>query len=149
MEAVGLADRRIEIDREGGIAGSRARLPGTAEELPADPVELADVAPCQAAQERAHRGCRLDPEPEHPARVARAQGVHVVDVVAARERRHHEGQHLVADVGPAHPLAEVEVLVDEGAEAEVMGERGRQDQARIGHQAVIVERGIDPVEAVG
>ena len=33
-------------------------------------------------------------------------------------------------------------------EAEVMGQRGRQDQARIGHQAVVIEGRVEAVEAV-
>ena len=54
-EAVRLADRRVEIDREGSIARSRSRCPGPGEEMPSDGVELADVAPAEAAQERPER----------------------------------------------------------------------------------------------
>jgi hypothetical protein len=40
------------------------------------------------------------------------------------------------------------MLVDRLAETEVLGQRGRQDQAGIGHQAVVVEGHIEPVEGV-
>ena len=132
----------------GAVAGSGAGGPGPREQLPADPVELADVAPAEAAQERAQGRGRLDREAQHPLRAAGAQGVRVVDVVAARERRHHERQELVADVGPAGRRPEVEVLVDELPQAQVVGQRGRQEQARVGHQAVVVEGRVEPVEAV-
>jgi hypothetical protein len=51
-QAVRLADRGVEVDREGGIARSGTR-PRPGEQFPADPVELADVAPAEAAQVRA------------------------------------------------------------------------------------------------
>ena len=40
-----------------------------------------------------------------------------------------------------------EVGVDELLQTEMLGERGRQQQPRVGHQAVVVE-GLKPVEAV-
>jgi hypothetical protein len=49
-EAIRLADRRVEIDREGLGTGSGTRCPGPLEEQPTDPVELADVAPAEAAR---------------------------------------------------------------------------------------------------
>ena len=98
-ETVGLADGRVEVDGERSVAGSRTRVPGSSEQLPADAVELADVAPAEAAQEGAQGRGRLHPEAQDPSRATRAQGVRVVDVVATRERRHHQRQDLVADVG--------------------------------------------------
>ena len=98
LEAVGLADRRVEIDRERFTARTGAGRPGPGEELAADPVELADVAPAEAAQERAHGRGGLDREAEDPLRAASPKRIHVVDAVAARERRQDEGQELVAGV---------------------------------------------------
>ena len=86
-QAVCLADRRVEIDREGLTAGSGTRCPGPGEEMPADRVELADVAPAEAPQERAEGGRRLDRVTEDPRRPAGPQGVGVVDAVTAGERR--------------------------------------------------------------
>jgi transposase len=78
----------------------------------------------------------------------------VIDVVATRERRHHEPEQLVAGVGTAGLRPRVEVLVDQLPEGQMVGQRGRQDEPGIGHQAVVIERhveagrvvvGVDPV----
>jgi hypothetical protein len=148
-EAVRLADRRVEIDREGCISGSGSGRPGPGEEVAADGVELADVAPAEAAQERAQgRGC-LDRATEDPGRPTGAKGVCVVDAVTTRERGHHEREELVADVRSTGRGTEVQVLIDEVAQAEVLGQGGRQEEPRVGHQAVVVEGGFQPVEGVG
>jgi hypothetical protein len=118
------------------------------EEMPADPVELADVAPAEAAQERAEGGRRLDRVTEDPRRPAGPQGVGVVDAVTAGERRGDERKQLVADVRPTDHLPEVQVRLDELAQAEMGGERGRQEEPGVGHQAIVVEGRIQPVEAV-
>jgi hypothetical protein len=112
-------------------------------------VELADVAPAEAAQEGAQRGRGLDDEPENLLRAAGAQGGRVVDAVTARERGEDQGQELVADVRPARRLAEVEVLPHELLQAEMLGQGGRQQEPGIGHELRPVERRVDPVEAVG
>ena len=51
---------------------------------------------------------------------------------------------------PAPPwrAAEGEVIVDEFLQAQVMGEGGRQEQAGIGHQAVVVKDDADSVGIV-
>ena len=149
LEAVGLADRRIEVDRQGPGTGTGTRLPGAAEQLAADRVELPDVAPAEAAQERAHRRGGLDREAQDTSGATGAQGVHVVDVVAAGQGGHDQRQDLVADVGPTGLGAQVQVLVDQLLQTQVVGQRGRQDQARVGHQPVVVEGRIQTVEAVG
>ena len=50
---------------------------------------------------------------------------------------------------PARRPPQVEVLVDELPETQVVGQGGRQEEPRVGHQAVIVEGRLEPVEAVG
>ena len=148
-EAVGLADGRVEVDGQRLGARTRTRCPSSAEQLPTHPVELVHVAPAEDAQERAQRGGRLDPEAEHESGATRAQRIGVVDVVATRERRHDQRQDLVVDVGAAGLRPQVDVLVDQLLQAQVMGERRRQDQARIRHQPVVIEGRVDPVEGVG
>ena len=128
--------------------GSRAGCPGAAEELSAHSVELADVAPAEAAQERAQGGGGLHGEAQDAARATGPERIRVVDAVAAGERRQDEAQELVAWVRPTRHQPEVEVLVDEGLQAEVVGQGGRQEEARVGHQAVVVEGRVKPVEAV-
>jgi len=107
------------------------------------------VAPAEAAQERPEGRGGLDGEAEDPLGVARPQGVRIVDAVTAGEGREDEGQQLVADVRPAGRSAEVEVGLDELAQAEMLGEGGRQEEARVGHELRPVERRAEPVEAVG
>ena len=147
-QAVCLADGRVEIDRQGSRAGTGTGRPGPGEQLPADPVELADVAPAEAAQEGAQGRGGLQADAQHALRAAGPQCVRVVDAVAPGERREDEGQELVADVRPTRPGTEVEVLVHQLAETEMMGQGGRQQEPRVGHQAVVVERRVKPVEAV-
>ena len=122
--------------------------PRPAEDLPTDPVELADVAEAEAAQEGAQGGGGLHGEPQDPLGAASPQGVRIVDAVAAGEGRHHHGQELVARVRPADRRTEVEVLVHQLAKAEMVSQRGRQEQPCVGHQAVVIEGHIEPIEAV-
>jgi phosphoglycolate phosphatase-like HAD superfamily hydrolase len=95
--------------------------------MPSDGVELADVAPAEAAQERAEGRRRLDREAEDPGRAARSESPGVVDAFTARERRHDEREQLVSDVRPARPLPEVEVGLNELAQAEMVSEGGGQE----------------------
>jgi len=148
LEPVRLADRRVEIDRQRLAARTRPCRPAPGEQLATDPIELADVAPAEAAQERAEGRRRLDREAEDPIGGAGPQGVRVVDAVAAGEHRHDEGQELVAGVRRAGLGAEPDVLVDQLLEPEVLGQRGRQQEPSVGHQPVVVEGHLEPVEAV-
>ena len=147
-QAIGLADRRVEVDGEWRCAGSRSGRPGPGEQLAGHAVELADVAPAEAAQKRAQGRWGLDGAAEDAGRPARAQRIGVVDAVTARERGGDQGQQLVPDVRPTRGSPEVEVGVDELLQTEMLGERGRQQQPRVGHQAVVVEGCFKPVEAM-
>ena len=148
-EAVRLAHRGVDVDRERRGAGTGARGPRPPQQLAADAVELAHVAQAEAAQERAQGRRRPGLEPEHRVRAARAQRVRVVDAVAAREGGHHEARDLVAGVGPSGRLPEVHVAVDELAQAEAAEQGGRQEQPGIRDELRRVERRVDPVEPVG
>ena len=77
-----------------------------------------------------------------------AQHIGVVDAVAARQRRRNQGHHLVSRVGPPRRAAQVKVMVNEFPQAEVLGEGGRQEQAGIGHQAVVVKDDANTVGVV-
>ena len=76
-----------------------------------------------------------------PARNAAASSM----ALAARERRGDEGQQLVAGVRPPRRVTEVDAAVGELLQTEILGERGREEQPRIGHQAVVVEGDVYPV----
>ena len=52
-QSVGRADRRIKVDGERCVAGAGPSGPGPGQQLAAHPVQLADVAPPEAAQEGA------------------------------------------------------------------------------------------------
>ena len=60
VQSVSLADGRIKVDGEWRVAGSRSGLPCPCQQLAAHPVQLADMAPPEAAQESAQGGGRLD-----------------------------------------------------------------------------------------
>ena len=84
----------------------------------------------------------------HPStrgRPARPQRIGVVNAVAARQRRRHQGQHLVASVGSSGRIPQVNVAVHQFTQAQVVGQGDRQQQPRIGHQAVIIKGNVDAV----
>ena len=82
------------------VAGSG----GNGQQLAAHPVQLADMAPPEAAQEGAQGGGSFGPETENAGGPAGAQRIGVVYAVAARQRGSDQGHHLVAGVGPAGAL---------------------------------------------
>ena len=131
LQAIGLAHGGVEIDREGGGTRTGTGGPGPREEFPAHRIELPDVPPAEAAQERAERGGRLDREPEDTARATCPQGVGVIDAVATRERREDERQQLVPDVRMPHRSPEVEGALRQLLESEMLGQGGREQQPRI------------------
>ena len=77
-----------------------------------------------------------------------AQHVGVVNAVAARQRRRHQGQHLVARVRPPRRIAQVQVMVNQFTQTQVLGQRDRKEQPSIGHQAAVVEGDLDAVGMV-
>ena len=128
--------------------GPAPACPGPGQQLAAHPVQLADVAPPKAAQEGPEGGGRLDHAAENTGRPTGTQRIGIVDAVTARQRGRDQRQQLVPCVGPPRRAAEVEVTVDEFPQAQVPGEGGRQEQAGIGHQAVVIKDDADPVGIV-
>ena len=108
------------------VAGSGPSGPGPCQQLLAHPVQLAHVAPPEAAQEGAQGGWRLDHAIENTGRPTGAQRTGVVDAVAASQRRRDQGHHLVPRVGPPRRVAQVEVMVNEFPQAQVLGQGGRR-----------------------
>ena len=147
-QTVCLADRRIQVDGEWRVAGSGPSRPGPCQQLAADPIQLADVAPPEAAQERPQGGWRLDYAAQGLGGSPGAQHVGVVNAVAARQRRRHQGQHLVARVRPPRRIAQVQVMVNQFTQTQVLGQRDRKEQPSIGHQAAVVEGDLDAVGVV-
>ena len=144
-QTVGLVDGGVQVDGQRRVAGSRPSRPGPGQQLPAHPIQLADVAPPEAAQEGPQGGWRLDHAAESAGRPAGAQHVHVVDAVAARQRGSHQGHHLVAGVGSARRVPQVEALLDQLGQAQVLGEGDRKEQPGIDDQAVVIKGDLDAV----
>ena len=140
-----LAEGGVQVDGQRIIAGTRPSGPGPSQQLPAHPIQLAHVAPPEAAQEGSQRGRRLDYTAQHPIGSPCAQRVGVGDAVATGQCRRHQGQELVSRVGTARRTAQVNVVVHQLAQSQMMGQSDRKDQPSIGHQAVVIEGDLDAV----
>ena len=148
VQSVGLADGGIEVDSQGCVAGSGPSRPGPGQQLAAHPVQLADVAPAKAAQESAQCGWRLDQAVENTGRPTGSQRIGVVNAVAASQRGGDQRHYLVAGVGPARRITQVQALLYQLGKTEVQGQGGWEEQAGIGHQAVIIEGDFDAVRVI-
>ena len=144
-QTVCLADRRIQVDGEWRVAGSGPSRPGPGQQLAADPIQLADVAPPEAAQEPPQGGWRLDHTTQHTIGTASTQRVGGVNAVATGQGRRRQGQHLVAGVGSSGRIPQVNVAVHQVTLAHHLGQGDRHQQPRIGHQAVIIKGNVDAV----
>ena len=127
VQSVGLADRRIKVDSQGCVAGSRPGSPCPCQQLAAHPVQLADVAPAKARRKvpsvdgaltRQSRTPAVPPAAhrrrmQSPPASAEATSVIILSPVLARPA-HHPG-----------PGAAVPVGKDRGAEPGWLGGAGR------------------------
>ncbi len=132
-----------------GPSPGPASSPGPCQQLATHPIQLADLAPPEAAQEDPQAGpqggWRLDHAAESAGRPAGAQHVGVVDAVAASQRGGQQGHNLVARVRPTRGIAQVEALPDQLGPAQVLGQRGGKDQPGIVDQAVVIAGDVDAV----
>ena len=148
-QSVGLADGGVQVDGQRPVAGSRPSGPGPRQQLPAHPIQLANMTPTEAAQKGPQGGWRLDHAADGPGRTAGAQHVGVVDAVATGQGRGHQGQQLVSRVRTTRRSSQINVVVDELTQTRVLGEGDRKEQPSIGHQAVVVEGYLDAVGLAG
>ena len=132
----------------GPCAGSGSSRPGPGQQLAAHPIQLADLAPPEAAQKGPQGGWCLDHAADGASRPAGAQHVGVVDAVSSGQSRRHQRHHLVAGVGSAWGATQVQVPVNQFGQAQMPAQRGWQDQPSIGHQAVVVKGDLDAVGVV-
>ena len=139
VQAISLADGGINIDDQGSVAGSGPSRPGPGQQFPAHPVQLPYVPPAEAAQEGAQGGRGLDLAAQHASGAAGTQRVSIVDAVAAGQGGGHQGHQLVAGVGPAGGVTQVEVPVNQFTQTQVEGQRCRKHQPGVGYQTGIVE----------
>ncbi len=148
VQSKGLADGGVQVDGQRIIARSGPSRPGPSQRLPAHPIQLADMAPPETPQEGAQRGWCLDRADQHLLTLASPQRVGVIDAVATGQGRRHQGQQLVAGIGPTRRVSQVTVVVHQFAQSQMMGQRDWQDQSSVGHQAVIVKGDLDTIEVI-
>ena len=149
LQAVGLADGRVEIDGERGLSRPGTRGPGPGEQLPTHRVELQGVTPGEGAQEGAEGRGGADLHAENRLGRTRAQESGVIDTVTPGERGEDEAHGLHACVARSRAAPETHLLVDERAQPQPLGERGGQDEARVGHGVAIGEGYLHPIQTVG
>ena len=147
-QSIGLADGGVQVDGQRIIARSGPSRPGSGQQLPAHPIQLADVAPPETPQEGPQRGWRLDRAAQHLLGPASAQRVGVVNAVATGQRRRRQGQHLISRIRPTRRISQVNVMVHQLAQTQVVGQGHRQDQPSVGHQAVVIKGDVDAVGAL-
>jgi hypothetical protein len=73
----------------------------------------------------------------------------VVDAVPTREHGVNQGQQHPARVGRAGLLAQVDQLVGSLLDAQPLGQRGSQQQARVGDGVGVVKTDVELVQGVG
>ena len=139
--AVDLADRGVQIDHQRLVAGARAQSPGARQRARRHRFELADVTERERPQERPDRRGRHRAESQHPTGASGAQHPDVIDMSGPCEHRGDHGADLGARVRGtgAHPP------LDQRRKAQTGNQRARQDQARVGHQALMIEGRCEPV----
>lgn len=81
--------------------------------------------------------------------LAGAQCIHVVDAITTGEHGVDHRHRLLARIRAAGNIAEVEVLLDQLAEAQMLRQRSGEQQPGVGHQTPIIEGDVEPVEGVG
>ena len=145
---VGFTDGGVQVDGQRPVAGSGSSGPGPGQQLPAHPIQLANMTPTEAAQEGPQRGGRLDHAAQHPRGPASTQHVGIVNAVATGQSGCHQRHHLVACVGSAWGTAQVKVPINQLGQAQMPSQCGRKDQPSIADQAVVVEGDLDAVGVV-
>ena len=98
-----------------------------------------DLAPAKAAHEGSQRGWCHDYAAANTDLPTGMQRIGIVDAVVARQRGGDQRQYPVPRVRPSRRAAGVEVMFDEFPQGRVSGECGRQEQAGIGRQAVVIK----------
>ena len=152
-QSVGLADRRVYVDRpEGESSGACPGVPGARQQTPGSPgPSCPHMSPTGKLRRKVpQRGMEaLTTQPSTEEVPARTQHVGVVYAVAASQSGCHQGSSILSPV-LARPGASPRStwVVDELAQTQTPGQGDRQDQPGIGYQAGIVEGDLDAVRVV-
>jgi hypothetical protein len=132
LEPVGLAVGGVDIDGHRPWSRPGTRRPRAGQCESGDLVELPGRAPGERAQERAQGGRRGNTVAQHLLGRAGAQGVGVTDPLTAGQSGVEQGHGLVAGVGRAGRVAEVDVGGEQLTQPESLGQAGGKDQASVG-----------------
>ncbi len=120
----------------------RAQSPGARQSARQHRFELADVTERERPPQRPDRRGRHRAESQHPPGAPGAQHPDMIDVSAARE---HRGDHR-ADLGARVRGTRAHPPLDQRRNTQTGHQRARQDQARVGHQALMIKRRCEPVQ---
>ncbi len=101
------------------------------------------MAEGQLTQPRADRGRGHHLMPDDVGGGARPQDGGVVDAVTAGQQRMHHREQLAAGT-----MTDADQLVGQRLNTQMLGQRRRQDQPRIGNHSLAVERDVDTVQTV-
>jgi hypothetical protein len=147
--AVDLTDGGVHIDGHRRLAGSGTGCPCPGQDGLGDPIELADVAEGEGAQERPQRRWRQHPMAQQLGGLGGAEHIGVVDAVRPGHHGVQQREDLAAGSVMAGAITEVDQLIDQLLDAQPVGEGGGQQQSGIGDGVVVVEAGGQPVWTVG
>jgi hypothetical protein len=85
---------------------------------------------------------------QHGRGAGGAHPVGVVDAVPAGQRRLHQRHGLEAHIRPAWCPAQMDMLIEQLAQPELLGQSRGQDEPSVGDQVVVIEGHRDPVQTV-
>ena len=140
VQSVGLADGGIEVDSQGCVAGSGPSRPRPGPATRGSPGPVGGTWPQRKLRRKVPSvDGALDQAVENTGRPTGSQRIGVVNAVAASQRGGDQRHYLVAGVGPARRITHVQALLYQLGKTEVQGQGGWEEQAGIGHQAVIIE----------
>ena len=146
--AVDLVDGRIDVDDQAfALAWTRPERPDRTERFADHPLELADVAEGEGAQESPERRRCHHPVLEHLCARSGTQHVGVVDVAGPSHHGVDERQDLAARPEPADASGQLDRGVTELLEPETLGQGGDQHQPGVGHQVGLIKGHRDAVDS--
>ena len=116
--AVGLMDRRVDVDGHRRVAGPRTSGPRSGQHFAGHLVELAGMGQREAPQERPERRRGQHRVAQHCFGGAGPQRVAVIDRVTAGERRMDDRHGLVPDVGMTSRVTKIDVFVEQASQSD-------------------------------
>lgn len=130
---------RVQVQEGQHIrAGQQRCARGEAgQQRPVHLLDLADVSPVQAAQERAEGGRGADPG-KQLVHAAVPQRVQIVDGIGSREHPGHDRADFLRRVHPER-AGDSHVPGGEGAQAASLGQAHGWNKARVGDEVLLVE----------